>query len=74
MKMEVLSVQNHHIQKQFGVIGSTKVKKGKLFDIIHGSDRQVFIETSPFEFSFRAGTKIAFSYVFLRYFKKLLRI
>ncbi|XP_065361399.1 protein charybde-like [Calliphora vicina] len=27
MKMEVLSVQNHHIQKQFGVIGSTKVKK-----------------------------------------------
>lgn len=31
MKMEVLSVQNHHIQKQFGVIGSTKVKKGKIF-------------------------------------------
>lgn len=28
--MEVLSVQNHHIQKQFSVIGSTKAKKGKL--------------------------------------------
>ncbi|XP_075164396.1 uncharacterized protein LOC142236996 [Haematobia irritans] len=27
MKMEVLTVQNHHIQKQFRVLGSTKAKK-----------------------------------------------